>query len=117
MACNVLTRCQESSSFAERPSELITRVLSNWGNMTCLNLAESSQLLQFLSHSVVKNYLHQKWNGGLMRDNLIRPGWASYILEPVWVSRKTFFYPFLTYVVQSLVFVCPIGKRNVLTDD
>ena len=87
-ACNVLTCCQESSNFSERPLELVTRVLSNWGNMTCLNLAESSQLLEFLSHSVVKNYLYQKWYGELEADDLISRDWIHRRLEPVLVRQE-----------------------------
>ena len=60
----------------------MVRVLPNWGNVTCLNLAESAENLTFLSHPVVKTLLKDKWHGQLEGNKrLIRKGTLGQVVD------------------------------------
>lgn len=59
-------------------SNLVIRALPNWGDVTCLNLAESAENLTFLSHPVVKTLLKEKWHGQIQGNiRFIRRGSLS----------------------------------------
>ncbi|XP_072020323.1 transient receptor potential cation channel subfamily M member 5-like [Amphiura filiformis] len=96
-AYEILTRCHEDHRAGGlKPYKLLTRVLPNWGNITCLNLAESAENLKFLSHPVVKDLLDDEWNLEIiscrMLPSRVRP-WDN-ILEPIKLLLFSVF-PFL----------------------
>ncbi|XP_072020326.1 transient receptor potential cation channel subfamily M member-like 2 [Amphiura filiformis] len=91
-AFQILTRYQEDRTGVLDPSKLLTRVLPNWGNVTCLNLAESAENLKFLSHPVVKDLIDEKWNLGIVGSGTMPSRWRpwNHILEPIKISHIVF---------------------------
>ena len=85
LACNILSRCRDNPGVC-KPTDLLTRVMPNWGDVTCLNIAESAWNMNFLSHSVVKEYLNKKWYGKIAGDNVLRRSYWQFLLEPFWVN-------------------------------
>ena len=85
-ACGILTRCQENPGKCE-PADLLLRVVPNWGNVTCLTLAESAENLTFLSHPVVTDLLGDKWHGLVIGNNLIPNGYFGRVLAPTVVNQ------------------------------
>ncbi|XP_072019820.1 transient receptor potential cation channel subfamily M member 5-like [Amphiura filiformis] len=97
-AYDILTRCHDDRRFVVKmkPCDLLTRVLPNWGNVTCLNLAESAENLKFYSHPVVRDLLDEKWNSDIIACRMVPSRWRpwNYILDPVRLMLCSVF-PFL----------------------
>ncbi|XP_072020324.1 transient receptor potential cation channel subfamily M member 5-like [Amphiura filiformis] len=97
-AYDILTRCHDDRRFAKkmRPCDLLTRVLPNWGNITCLNLADSNDNLKFYSHPVIKDLLDDKWHSGIVGFTMMPSRWRPWnlILEPMMLMLCSVF-PFL----------------------
>ena len=103
-ACAVLTRCQDNPEDNTEPSDLLIRVLPNWGNVTCLNLAESAENLTFLSHPVIEKLLKDKWQGQIQGNECrIRKGLFSQLVELFRV--RTTLLGVLRFVVNRLHFL------------
>ena len=84
-AYDILTRCGENPGRCDS-SDLLIRVLPQWGNVTCLNIADSAEDIKFMSHSVVEKLLHQKWFGRIRSDDVIRTDSLKNALQPLWVN-------------------------------
>ncbi|XP_072020595.1 transient receptor potential cation channel subfamily M member 5-like [Amphiura filiformis] len=94
-AYDILTRChnERRSVVKMRPCDLLTRVLPNWGNVTCLNLADSADNLKFYSHPVIRDLLDEKWNYDIVGCRMMPSQWRPWnlILEPMMLMLCSLF--------------------------
>ena len=91
-ACEILTFCHRDRRSILKPHELLTRVLPNWGNVTCLYLADTAENLRFLTHPVVKSLLDEKWENGIIGCGIMQSRWRpwNYLFEPLKVLVAVF---------------------------
>lgn len=66
LACQILSDCDESDrTTVEDVRSILLRILPNWGNLTCLDLADTALCQNFLSHHVVQSLMRHIWKHGL----------------------------------------------------
>lgn len=46
--------------------QLLSQELNNWGDQTCMGLAESSEFEEFISHPSCQDLVLEKWRGSLV---------------------------------------------------
>lgn len=63
MACGLLDKCYKEDD--ELTSQLLTYDLVNWSHWTCLTLAVSANLKDFLSHAACQLLISDLWMGGM----------------------------------------------------
>ncbi len=84
-ACEILTRCHRDRKSSTQSRALLTRVLQNWGNVTCLYLAEVTKNHKFLTHPVVKSLIDDKWENGIIGRGKMQSRWRAWntLFEPL----------------------------------
>ena len=63
LACGLLDKCYKEDD--ELTSQLLTYDLINWSHWTCLTLAVSANLKDFLSHAACQLLISDLWMGGM----------------------------------------------------
>ena len=63
MACGLLDKCYKEND--DLTSQLLTYDLVNWSHWTCLTLAVSANLKDFLSHAACQLLISDLWMGGM----------------------------------------------------
>ena len=72
LACQILSDCDESDrTTVEDVRSILLRILPNWGNLTCLDLADTALCQNFLSHHVVQSLMRHIWKHGLSERKVL----------------------------------------------
>jgi len=82
LAIGLLEKCYKEDD--QLTHQLLTYDLINWSHWTCLSLAVSSNLKEFLSHTVCQTLLNNLWMGGMkIRKHIILKVITALIFPPV----------------------------------
>ncbi|XP_076821164.1 transient receptor potential cation channel subfamily M member-like 2 [Clavelina lepadiformis] len=100
LATGILTKCYEDNP--KNTILAVTRKLDNWGNITCLQLAASSNARDFMSHRAVQSHLEDIWYGDVQKT---ANGFWTYILFWLHIILCVFcpFFIFTLPLKQSVV--------------
>ncbi|XP_070581222.1 transient receptor potential cation channel subfamily M member-like 2 isoform X2 [Ptychodera flava] len=85
LAKDVLTECYNKEK--KKSQLLVVRELPNWGHTTCLSIADSAFLMEFMDHSCCQTKLNRIWKGNMH----LHTSWWRLLLAMI---------PFLIFLVR-----------------